>query len=167
MNIPNHLNREETRLYLLRQTAMGRYMILGSVIITVVNLVLLLTHADFYITYSIAAAYYAVWLGKGFDDPAFGQISTYTVTALIIAIVILAIYLLLWQLAKKDLRWLKTAILLLAVDTAGLVVFALVFNWHWGEYIWEVVIHGAVLWEMKKAVDAYKQLDDLPAEETE
>ncbi len=167
MNIPNHLNRDETRLYLQRQISMGRYMILGSVLLTVINLIVLLANGDFYISYSIAAAYYAVWLGKGFDDPAFLQNGTYTVTALVIAVIILAVYLLLWQLAKKDLRWLKAALLLLAVDTALLVLFALVSGWNLGDYIWEVVIHGAVLWEMKKALDAYKQLAGLPAAETE
>ncbi len=167
MNIPTHLNRDETRLYLRRQISMGRYMVLGSVIITVINLILLLTHADFYITYSISAAYYLVWLGKGFDDPTFLTNGTYTVTALVLAVIILAVYLGLWLLAKSNLKWLKISTILLAVDTGLLLAFALYLGGDLMEYIWELVIHGAVLWEMKKALDASKQLANFSEAEAE
>ncbi len=162
MNIPSHLSPEESRRFLLRQLATGRYMILGTVIITVVDLILLLTGADFYIFYSAAVAYYAVVLGLSFDA---GIIGTFTLTALLLAIVILAVYLLLWQLVKKNILWLKVSIGLLALDTLLLAGLYLYLGSDIADCLWELVIHGAVLWEMGKAVSASGQLAAMPAPE--
>ena len=44
-----------------QQVKIARYMILGTVIATVVNLVLLFAQADLYIPYCAATAYYFGW----------------------------------------------------------------------------------------------------------
>ncbi len=164
MNIPAHLTADEARAFLLRQIATGRYMILGTVIITLVNLIFLLMGADFYIMYSSAAAYYPVQLGLLFDGWVIGS---YTLTALVLAAVILATYLMLWHLAKKNLLWLKVSIGLLVLDTVILVGRYLLLSEDVANCLWELVIHAAVIWEMGKALSARKQLDTIPTAEKE
>ena len=58
-----------------RQVNMARYMLLGTVIITVVNLILLLTNADFYIVYYAAVPYYLGWFGWLLDGGSFGPMA--------------------------------------------------------------------------------------------
>ncbi len=161
MNIPSHLSPSEVRNFLQRQINMGRYMILGTVIITAVNLLLLLCNADFYITYSVAAAYYLVVLGKGFDSPTFSVNGTYTMTGLAMAVAVLAIYLVFWFLAKKNILWIKVSMGLLIADAVILVLFVVGAQGNLADCLWELVIHAAVLWEMGKAVSARKQLDAM------
>ncbi len=167
MNIPLGLSGEQTRNYLQRQINMGRYMIIGTVLITVVNLIFLLLNMDFVISYSAALAYYAAVLGKLMDNSyisVLGPNGLYTRTGLVIAVVVLAVLLVLWLLAKKDIKWIKAAMALLVVDTLALLAFAVLF-YEEGilAVLWELVIHIAVLWEMGKALSARKQLQDLPA----
>ncbi len=161
MNIPSHLSPSEVRTYLQRQVNMGRYMILGTVIITVVNILLLLCNADFYITYSVAISYYLVALGKGFDSPTLAVNGTYTMTGLAMAMVILAVYLVFWFLAKKNILWIKVSMGLLIADAVILVLFVAGASGDLADCLWELVIHVAVLWEMGKAVSAQKQLDHM------
>ncbi len=170
MTIPSGLTPAQTRSFLQRQVATGRYLILGTVIITVVDLVLLLTGADFYITYSLASAYYLVWLGKGFDN-AFGYSwdvnGIYTRTGLLMAFILLTAFLVLWWLAKEDEKWIKISMIALAVDAVLLLLFAFVLLSSPLDCLFELVIHGAVIWEMSKALSSVKLLAQLPQEEAE
>ncbi len=162
MNIPSHLSRDETRLFLNRQIGTGRYMLLGTVIITVLDLVFLLCEVDFYIFYCAAAAYYPVLLGLSFDSQVgTGAIGSYTFTALSIAIIILAGFLLLWYMAKRSILWLKVGIGALAVDTALLAALYLWLHMDLFDCLWELVLHGAVIYEMIKAVQAHAALAQL------
>ncbi len=164
MNIPADMSRRQTKSLLLRQLATSRYMILGTVIITVVNLLFLLFGTDVFMPYCAAAAYYLVWLGKGFDN-AFGVSwelnGIYTRTGLLFAAVILGVLLLLWWLSKKDLRWIKVSIGLLVVDTVLLLVFAFAMLENPLGCLVEVVLHIAAIWEMSKAFSANRQLWEL------
>ncbi len=169
MNIPMGLSRQQTREYLQRQASMGRYMILGTVIVTVVNIVFLLLNGEFYITYSAALGYYLPWLGKLMDNhylSILGPNGIYTRTGLVMGAVVLAVLLVLWWLAKADTKWLKAAIGLLVLDTAALVLLAAtLFADGILSVIWDLVIHVAVIWEMGKAVSARSMLQQLPLEE--
>ncbi len=166
MNIPSGLTPEQTRRFLQRQVFTGRYMILGTVILTVVNLICLLVNSDFYISYCVAIGYYATRMGK-FADNGFlsvmGLNGSYTRMGLLLAFVILAELLALWVLAKQNIKWVKVAMGVLIVDTVALAVFSMIF-FRDGilAVVWDLVIHLAVLWEMGKSVSAQKMLQDLP-----
>ncbi len=173
MNIPTTLPKSEIPRFLQRQVNMSRYMILGTVIITLVNYILLFTRADFYITYSAAVPYYLAWLGLGMDNnfaPVWNVAGTYAFTGLVMGLVILIGYMLLWWFAKKDILWVKVAMGLLIVDTLALLFFAFAVLDNPITRIWELVIHVAVIWEMKKGISAYNQLHTMqtetPAQET-
>lgn len=169
MNVPVGLTPEQTRQYLQRQANMGRYMILGTVIITAVNLVFLLLNSEFYITYSAATGFYAVWLGKLMDNQylsVLGPNGVYTCTGLVLAALVLGVLLLLWWLAKKDSKWMKAAMGLLIADTAVLLLFCLgVLQGGIVDVLWDLVIHIAVIVELGKGISARQQLRQLPKEE--
>ena len=144
-----------------RQIRLAQYMLLGTVIITVVNVVFLLSNSDMYFSYSAALPYYLVWLGKIFDNGWYlGTVNgRYTATGLVMAGVLLAALLVLWWLAKGSRRWLKVGTLALGMD---LVVLALLAFFVFADplsFFWEAALHVAVLWEMRQGLKAWQQMD--------
>lgn len=96
---------KNSREYLLRQVANGRYSLLLIVILTVVNLVMTILDTNTYFLFSASVPYYLVFVGmgieNGFVDGAWNVKGTLTYTGLVIALVIVAVYLLCWLLSKK------------------------------------------------------------------
>ena len=114
--------------YLLKQIAGGRYSLLLILIFTVVNLVLLLVDSDRYFLFSASGPYYFTAFGIGMDSALSGGIGTFTITALVISLLILAVYLLCWILSKKRTGWLTAALVLFCVDTVGLLFLSYIFE---------------------------------------
>ena len=114
--------------YLLKQIAGGRYSLLLILIFTVVNLVLLLVDSDRYFLFSASVPYYFTAFGIGMDSALSGGIGTFTITALVISLLILAVYLLCWILSKKRTGWLTAALVLFCVDTVGLLFLSYIFK---------------------------------------
>ena len=52
----------------------------------------------------------------------------FTITALVISLLILAVYLLCWILSKKRTGWLTAALVLFCVDTVGLLFLSYIFE---------------------------------------
>ena len=117
---------KNSREYLLRQVANGRYSLLLIVILTVVNLIMTILDTNTYFLFSASVPYYLVFVGmgieNGFVDGAWNVKGTLTYTGLVIALVIVAVYLLCWLLSKKRAGWLTAALVLFIVDTVALVV---------------------------------------------
>ncbi len=168
MNIPEHYSTEEAEALLRRQMAMGRYLILGTVLITVVDLICLLCGSNFYISYSMAAAYYPVFYGMAFDNgfvlPG-TQVGIFARTGLLIGFLVLAVLVVLWVLAKKKDLYLKIAMVLIGLDALIPIAIWAMGSWESSPVLWELVIHAAVLWEMGRAVSAQKQLQALLQQE--
>ena len=145
-----------------RQINLAQYMLLGTVIVTVLNIAFLLGNVDMYISYSAALPYYLVWLGKIFDNgrymgPLNGQ---FTATGLVMAGILLAIWLVLWWLARGSRRWLQVGLWVVAADFAVLAIVALVLMSNPLSCLWEAVLHGAVIWEIYQGLKAWKQMED-------
>lgn len=104
---------KNSREYLLRQVANGRYSLLLIVILTVVNLIMTILDTNTYFLFSASVPYYLVFMGmgieNGFVDGAWNVKGTLTYTGLVIALVIVAVYLLCWLLSKKRAGWLTAA----------------------------------------------------------
>ena len=119
---------KNSREYLLRQVANGRYSLLLIVILTVVNLIMTILDTNTYFLFSASVPYYLVFVGmgieNGFVDGAWNVKGTLTYTGLVIALVIVAVYLLCWLLSKKRAGWLTAALVLFIIDTVALVVIA-------------------------------------------
>lgn len=102
------------------QIQAARGTLLGMIILTVVNAVLLLTESDYYMLYSISMTYVLMVFGQVMDGAVFG---TYTVTALVISAGIVAVFLACWILSKKKHIWLTVALVLTIVDCVLMLVF--------------------------------------------
>ena len=144
-----------------RQIKMSRYMLLGTVIITVLNIAFLLGNADMYISYSAALPYYLVWLGKMFDNGLYlGAVNgQFTATGLVMAGVLLGGWLLVWWLARDSRTWLKVGTIAVGVDLVILLVISTVLFSSPLSCLWEAIIHIAVIWEMGLGLKAWKERD--------
>lgn len=152
-----------------RQINLAQYMLLGTVIITVINIAFLLGNVDMYISYSAALPYYLVWLGKIFDNGwLVGTLNgEFTATGLLMAGILLAMWLVLWWLARGSRRWLQVGLWVVVADLVALAVVALVLMSNPLSCLWEAVIHGAVIWEIHQGVKAWKQMDAALARQQE
>lgn len=144
-----------------RQIKTARYLLLGTVIVTVLDAVFLLGNLELFISYCAAVPYYLLWLGKLFDNGYFmGPVNgEFAATGLCMAGVVLAVYLLVWWLARDSRKWLQIGFWMLVVDLAVLIVLALVLFAEPLSCFWEVVLHLAVLWEMGQGLKAWKARD--------
>lgn len=140
---------------LVRQQKTASYMLLATVLTTVVNIFLLLIQADFFIPYCASFPYYLTYLGYGFDGYAFG---TNTTTGMVLAIVPLALMLLTWFLSERSLGWLRFGQILVIADTVFLAVFALAFLSDPGSCLFEGLLHAVVIYEIHLGLKAGKQL---------
>lgn len=142
-----------------RQIRLARYMLLGTVIVTALNIAFLLGNADLYISYSAALPYYLVWLGKVFDNGLFlGDLNgEFTATGLVMAGVILCGWLAVWWMSQSSRSWLKAGFVMVIADLATLIAVALVLMGDLFSCLWEAVIHVAVIWEMYQGLNAWRQ----------
>ena len=154
---------------LQRQMKLARYMLLGTVIITVVNMAFLLGNVDMFISYCAAVPYYLLMLGKLFDNGyLLGSLNgEFTATGLVMAGVILAVYLLVWWLARDSRRWLQVGLWLVVADLAVLVIMGFVLFTSPLECLWEAVFHVAVIYEMVQGLRAQKKLEAAMAKAAE
>lgn len=152
-----------------RQIKTARYMLLGTVIITVVNLAFLLSNSDQYVYYSSALSYYLVWLGKLFDNSNYlGPVNgVYTSTGLVMGGVVLAGYLLVWWLARDQRKWLQVGMWLIVADLAVLAVLAWKLFEEPMDCFWEVGLHLVVIWEMAQGIKAHKSRQEYLAQQAE
>ena len=135
--------------YLTKQVAGGRYSLLLILIFTVVNLVLLLVDANRYFLFSASVPYYFTAFGMGMDSAFSSGIGTYTITALVISLMILGVYLACWLLSKKHIGWLTAALVLFCVDTAGLLVFSYIFQ---TTNLLDILLHAWAIYELAYAI---------------
>jgi hypothetical protein len=153
----------QQRGFLQRQVNMARYMLLGTVIITVINLALLVAQVDMYIVYSASVPYYLGWFGWFMDGGSLGQM---TIAGMAMAAVVLAVYLLVWFLAGGKPIWLKVGLGMLVADTALLLALVLWMGGSIMEFFWEFALHGAVIYELVMGISAQKKLDAMPQAES-
>lgn len=139
-----------------QQVMIARYMLLGTVIATVVNFILLLTDSDKYIPYSASVAYYLGYFGWLFDGAR--RFGVFTAVGMTLAAFVLSVYVVSWVLAAKNLRWLQVGMWLVIADAAALVGLILLFRSNFMNFAWELALHGAVIYEMATGISAWKKL---------
>ena len=103
-----------------------------------------------------------MWLGKVFDNGLYlgAANGEYTATGLLMAGVLLAAWLVLWWLALGSRKWLKVGMIAVAVDLAVLIGVSIMLFSDPLSFLWEIVIHIAVIWEMAQGVKAWKQKEE-------
>ena len=155
--------------YLMSQINGGRYSLLLILIFTVVNLLMVLLDTDRYFLFSASVPYYLTLFGKamdnGFSDGAWDVTGTYTITALVVSLVILALYFLCWLLSRKRTGWMTGALALFVLDTVALVLFSYVLYGSPMVNVMDILLHGWALWELFRAVRCNKKLKEMPIPE--
>lgn len=150
---------KNSREYLERQVNSGRGVLLGLLIFTVINLVLLLLEADRYFPFGASVPYFLTLLGVAFDS--WGG-SGYTATALVVSGVVLAVYLVMWILSKKRSGWLTAAAVMFVVDTVALIWFSFTLLENPLSNVKDLIFHAFILWELFRSAKAGKKLRELP-----
>ena len=160
---------KNSREYLLRQVANGRYSLILIVILTVVNLVMAILDTNTYFLFSASVPYYLVFLGmaieNGFVDGAWNVKGSLTYTGLVIAVVIVAVYLLCWLMSKKRSGWLTAALVLFIIDTVALVGIAFALYESPTTKLVDFLLHIWAIVELVQAVRGSKKLLELPPTE--
>lgn len=161
----NNNKREITPEYLLKQVAGARSSLLLLLILTVVNLVMLLSDSGRYFLFSASVPYYLTAFGMGMDlELGAAGIGTFTMIALGISAVILVLYLLCWLLSKKRPGWFVVALVAFVLDTLALLGLCLALD-VLTESVLDLVLHAWVIWELFQAVSANSKLKKMAAQE--
>ncbi len=157
---------KNSREYLTRKVTTARHTLLLVIIFTVINLGMVLADTGRYFLFSASVPYELTFLGAVMNYEATGAIiGTYTITALVMALAVLALYFVCWLLAKKRPGlWYTVAFVLFALDTGVMLLVNLEYI---AEYIMDIVFHFWVLVELFQAITANKKLQAMPAAEGE
>lgn len=158
----------ESRDSLTRKVASARHSLLLILIFTVANMAMVMLDTGSNFLFSISVPYYLVMLGKGLDngfiDGAWDVTGTYTITGLVIAVAVLAVYLLCWLLSKKRNGWLTAALVLFLVDTAALALFTFALYENPAVNFMDGLFHVFIIAELIHAIGACRKLKNLPQE---
>ena len=150
--------------YLQKQINGARQSLLMILIFTLINLVMLVLDSGRYFLFSASVPYYLTAFCMGMDYGMGGSyFGTFTVVALIVSAVVLAVYLVCWLLSKKKPGWLILALVLFVLDTLVLVLVSLGFDML-ADNILDFIFHAWVIVEMIQAAVSNKKLKALNAQ---
>lgn len=143
----------------------ARSVILVAVALTVVNIAILLIKTGDPILFSVSIPYYLVLVGLGMDngmgggeaDPAVTTIGPWTIGAIVVAAVILAVCMLCWYQSKNRRGWMIGALVLFIVDTLALVVASVVLLSNPSFVVIDLCIHLWIIFLLAFAVRAWNQ----------
>ncbi len=155
-----------------RRYKSGVMSLLFVIVLTLVNVVLLVTNSDTYFLFSAYLPFFLADYGMFFcgmyapeyyadiPDMEFAGISLLIIT-LNIAAAILLIYLLCWIFArKKKIGWLIFALAFFALDTAFMIFICGIST----DILLDLFLHGSVLISLGSGINAYYKLQKLPPE---
>ena len=164
----NEANAVSYRAHLQQQIHVGRRTLIGMIVMTVVNLGFLLGDGDTYLLFSASVPYYLTWFGKAMDNGLGSSLwqenGVYTMTGLVVSLIMLAVYLLPWFLSKKKGSWLWMAFALFCLDLLALLGVALLVGL--GAVVADLLIHIVLLYQIGKGAASYKKLKNLPPDIT-
>lgn len=157
------------RSHLQQQINISRRTLLGVIILTFVNMGLLLRSGETYLVFSASVPYYLTWLGKAMDNsfaPVWTQNGVYTATGAAVGACVLALYLLLWLLSKKNGKWLWVASGFLCVDLMMLIAVAVLVLQSIGGSLVDILVYLVAIGQIGKGASAWKKLQTQPPELT-
>lgn len=147
---------------LANQLRMGRSALLAVMVLTLANLVLLLTDTGYYMLFSASVPYYLTILGIDIGYSTFFTIwNVYTYIALGISAIILLLYLVCWLQSKSHPGWLTAGLVLFVLDTLCLLGMTVFLFGNVTESIMDYLMHALVLYELTVGVIAAKKTAKL------
>lgn len=176
MNVPKRVNLSP-RAVLENKYRTGRANLLLVVGFTLLNVILALVKADMYMLFSASIPYYLVLFGVIFSggmpeeyyveaeipmESLFG--TSFLVTMIMIAVVIMAVYFLCWFFSKNyKTTWLGVALVLFILDSIGLLVFSFLVGFQ--NMLLDILFHVWVIYYLIAGITSVKKLKELPPEE--
>lgn len=153
----------------------SRANLLLVIVFTAINMILMVAGSDTYFLFSAFVPYMMVVVGAllggkapeeyyeaGLLNPGAGDPTIFYVL-LVIAVIILALYLVCWLLSKKNhVGWLIFALVLFVIDTVAMLLFGEI-----SEMIFDIVFHAWVLFGLIGGISAHFKLKKLPEEPEE
>lgn len=156
---------KNTRGYQENLYQSSRYNLVVVLIFTAVNLFSLVTGGNSYWLFSASIPYYLTAFGMLFDaipGSLETTIGTYTITALVIAVAILAVYLICWIFSKKRVGFLIAALVLFAVDTLGMLGMMFIFGTGIADWLMDILFHAWVIISLSRGLAAHNKLKNMP-----
>lgn len=146
-----------------KQQRTAHYMLLATIIATVVNIALLLANMGLFIPYCASLPYYLTALGFLFDG---NRLDTYTATGMVMAFAVLAVWLLVWWKSKTSRKWLLAGMILVIVDTVILAGIAFSLMASPSSCLVEGLLHLAVIYEIYVGLKAYQRMEQIQKQPT-
>jgi hypothetical protein len=137
------------------KTARGNLLL--AIIFTVLNIVLYFVGSGSMLLFSISVPYFVVVFGSLFE------FSFMMTAGCLIAVIVLAVYLLCWIFSKEHYGWMIAALVLFCVDILVMAGLYLLFGEVSG--IVDVAFHCWILFYLIVGVSAGSKLSKMPAEE--
>ena len=150
----------------------ARFNLLLAVAFTVINIVLALTSTDYYLLFSAFVPYFMVDMGmlmtgkfpaefyEGLEMTEFLD-SSLLVVMLVLAVIILAVYVLCFVLSGKYRSgWLVVALVLFGIDSILLIVLNGI-----GGSIFDILFHAWVVYYLVVGISSAKKIKALPEDE--
>ncbi len=148
---------KNSRAYLEGQVRYARNMVLIILLMTLINLVFLLLEYDRYFLFSASVPYYGVALARIFELDM--------TLPLVLAVVIMAGYLICWLLAKKKSGAITAALVLFCLDTLALLGIAFGVMESPLVNLLDLVFHVIGIIALAQGVAAGAKLKNLPPEQ--
>lgn len=157
---------KNSREYLVKTVAAGRYAVLMVMIFTVVNLVLLLLDRRQLLLFSASVPYYLTLFARamdnGFSPTGWHVTGRCTFFAMAVSVVILTAYLICWLQCMGKRGFLTAALVMFSADTLALVLLELFLGGNLLNDVFEFFLHGWAIWQMAAGVHAHTKLRQLP-----
>ena len=164
------------RQLLVNKFNSARSNILLIVVLTLINIILLVTNTNTYFLFSAYIPFFLVDMGmflcglypSEFYEGNFLEIQSFPIEIFIISVVlsaiILVLYVISWVFSKKPrVGWLIFALVFFSLDTIAM----LLLNGFVMESIIDYVIHGLVIFSFVKGILVYRDIKRLPNEESD
>ena len=131
---------QKMRHTLLRNVGLGRTVILLLLAVSLLNQLLLLLKVNYHFLFSTSVPYYLNWLARKLGGAA--GATPLKVFAVILTLMIFAVYVICWMFSAQRRDLLKTALLLYCADTVLLVIFAFALLNNPFSCLLEFLVHG-------------------------
>lgn len=172
----NYSKNLSPRERLLQKYNMARTDLLIIIVLTLVNILLLVTNTDSYFLFSASIPYYVAFFGMVFSGRLPAEYyeamemeippsnTSILIPFLVIAFLLTLGYLVLWLLSgKRRAGWLIAALVFFGVDT----LFLIVMNGISLNSALEIFCHAWLIYTLIAGILAHKKLKTLPEEEEE
>ncbi len=159
------------RVRLEQKFIAARSNLLLAMIFTVINMVLLISQSYMYFLFSASIPYLLIDLGMFlcglYPAEFYGDLGfeTFDISVLVVltvvALLIVAVYLLCWILSKKHkIGWLVCALVMFVLDTVAMFLFTTVTV----SSLLDIFFHFWVIYHLSMGIYACVKLQDLPPE---